>query len=69
MLIENNTGIVLPMEKGKGKKKRAAESNNPALKDFKVEYSKSSRATCKHCDIKICKVKLYFTTQNVANQK
>ncbi|XP_049866080.1 poly [ADP-ribose] polymerase [Pectinophora gossypiella] len=54
--IESNVGVVLPVEKGKGKKKRAAESSsNTALKDFKVEYSKSSRATCKHCDIKICK--------------
>lgn len=44
--------------KGKGKRnKRAApESDNSALKDFKVEYSKSSRATCPECEIKICKV-------------
>lgn len=58
----------MPVEKPKGKgksKKRTAddatsdaitESTNIALKDFRVEYSKSSRATCKHCDIKICKV-------------
>lgn len=61
MLIVNNTGIVLPVEKGKGKgkgKKRGAESNDAALKDFKVEYSKSSMASCKHCEIKICKVNL-----------
>ena len=59
----------MPVEKPKGKgksKKRAADdsltteaiaqSTNLALKDYLVEYSKSSRATCKHCDIKICKV-------------
>lgn len=61
---ENSTGIVMPEEKPKGKgksKKRAAdtstaESTALALKDYLVEYSKSSRATCKHCEIKICKV-------------
>ncbi|XP_063621514.1 poly [ADP-ribose] polymerase [Cydia splendana] len=61
--IENLTGIVMPVEKGKGKgkgKKRAngdasAAASLAALKDFFIEYSKSSRATCKHCDIKICK--------------
>lgn len=59
--IENNTGIVLPDDnkgkKGKGKK-RAAESDatsNGALKDFRVEYAKSSRASCRRCEIKICK--------------
>ncbi|XP_028036394.1 poly [ADP-ribose] polymerase [Bombyx mandarina] len=60
--IENSAGaVVMPIQetktKGKGKRnKRAApESDNSALKDFKVEYSKSSRATCPECEIKICK--------------
>ncbi|CAG9783197.1 unnamed protein product [Diatraea saccharalis] len=61
--IEENSGVVVPEGSGsKGKKgkgtKRAASSAAPAtgaLRDFAVEYSKSSRATCKHCDIKICK--------------
>lgn len=67
LLIEKNcsAGIVLPTAKGKGKK-RAATSNNPGLKDFKVEYSKSSRATCKHCDIKICKVIFSSSIEHVA---
>lgn len=50
-------------KKGKGKKtakKRAADKessvSNAALKDFRVEYSKSSRASCCRCEIKICKV-------------
>lgn len=54
----------MPVEKSKGKgkgKKRAAEDSNTesnaiALKDFRLEYSKSSRAACRHCEIKICKV-------------
>ncbi|PZC85287.1 hypothetical protein B5X24_HaOG201783 [Helicoverpa armigera] len=62
-VMENSTGIVMPVEKPKGKgksKKRAADdpvstSTQLALKDFRVEYSKSSRATCKQCEIKICK--------------
>lgn len=55
--LENSTGIVMPEAKGKGKaKKRAAdEGSASALKDFKIEYSKSSRAACRHCEIKICK--------------
>lgn len=54
--------------KGKSKKRTADESTNLALKDFKIEYSKSSRATCKHCEIKICKVRsclmIYFCKYN-----
>ncbi|RVE52809.1 hypothetical protein evm_002466 [Chilo suppressalis] len=60
--IEEGSGIVVPEASGskakkvKGKK-RAAETApaSGALRDFAVEYSKSSRATCRHCDIKICK--------------
>ncbi|XP_053602526.1 poly [ADP-ribose] polymerase [Plodia interpunctella] len=48
--------LVVKNEKSKGKsKKRASTSVVGALKDFGVEYSKSSRASCKHCEIKICK--------------
>ncbi|GBP32818.1 Poly polymerase [Eumeta japonica] len=52
-----SSDVVMPNEKkGKGKgTKRANSDNNAALKDFAIEYSKSSRATCKVCDIKICK--------------
>ncbi|XP_026729426.1 poly [ADP-ribose] polymerase [Trichoplusia ni] len=61
--MKNSIGVVLPVEKSKGKgkgKKRAAEDSNTesnaiALKDFRLEYSKSSRAACRHCEIKICK--------------
>lgn len=48
-------GILLPeTSKGKKGKKRAADdsgagSSNAALKDFGVEYAKSSRATCAGC--------------------
>lgn len=45
-------------KKGKGKK-RAVEDDtvlNAALKDFRVEYAKSSRASCRLCEINICKV-------------
>lgn len=59
--LEESSGIVMPEngakgKKGKGAKRTAADSATGALRDFAVEYSKSSRATCRHCDIKICKV-------------
>ncbi|XP_048485241.1 poly [ADP-ribose] polymerase [Plutella xylostella] len=57
--IEEYTGIVLPVAKGKSKAaKRAnaeASASMAAIKDFFIEYSKSSRATCRVCEIKICK--------------
>lgn len=51
------TGLLLPeTSKGKKGKKRAAESSsNAALKDFGIEYSKSSRAECAGCHDKIMK--------------
>ncbi|XP_026751130.1 poly [ADP-ribose] polymerase [Galleria mellonella] len=55
---DNSSGVVLPSEETKGKKRKAGKSSEAAsgaVKDFAVEYSKSSRATCKHCEIKICK--------------
>lgn len=56
-IISTSSGLVMPVEKGKKGKasKRAAESSSGALRDFAVEYSKSSRATCRVCEIKICK--------------
>ncbi|XP_022914189.2 poly [ADP-ribose] polymerase [Onthophagus taurus] len=47
----SGSSTVVPAKKGK---KRDAESNN-ALKDFKIEYSKSSRAACRGCEQKILK--------------
>ncbi|XP_068630447.1 poly [ADP-ribose] polymerase-like [Battus philenor] len=35
--------------------KRGKNKKNGAALQFSVEYSKSSRATCRHCEIKICK--------------
>lgn len=70
--IENSTGIVMPTVKGKGKgkgaKRTADAASASALKDFKVEYSKSSRAACRLCEIKICKdevrvAKVVFDTE------
>lgn len=50
----------MPAAKGKGKgkatKRTADEASASALKDFQIEYAKSSRASCRHCEIKICKV-------------
>lgn len=39
----------------KGKKRSADDSNTAALKDFGIEYSKSSRAECVGCNNKIMK--------------
>ncbi|KAM3962867.1 poly-(ADP-ribose) polymerase [Aphomia sociella] len=68
---DNSSGAVLPAEETKGKKRKASKTSQAAsgnLKDFAVEYSKSSRATCKHCEIKICKgevriCKIVFDTE------
>ncbi|XP_017778505.1 PREDICTED: poly [ADP-ribose] polymerase [Nicrophorus vespilloides] len=49
--IKNMGSIIVPAGKGK---KRAA-SDNGALKDFTLEYSKSSRAMCRGCQQKIMK--------------
>ncbi|XP_077299838.1 poly-(ADP-ribose) polymerase [Arctopsyche grandis] len=53
------SGVVLPDVKGKkgakGKKRSNGDSVVSALSDFAVEYSKSSRATCRVCEIKITK--------------
>lgn len=57
--ISATTGIILPeTSKGKKGKKRSADeasSSNAALKDFGIEYSKSSRAECVGCNNKIMK--------------
>jgi hypothetical protein len=47
----------VPDKKGKGKKRDAAAiaAKKSALKDFKIEYSKSGRATCRGCEQKILK--------------
>lgn len=54
--LGGSSGIVMPVEKGKkGKGTKRENSDKAALSNYSIEYSKSSRATCKHCDIKICK--------------
>lgn len=56
--IKSQVGIstiaIVPDKKGK---KRAGDSalKNAALKDFKIEYSKSGRAMCRGCEQKILK--------------
>lgn len=50
----------------KGKKRGAGNGDDKlqklALKDFTIEYSKSSRALCRGCELKILKdeVSIYF---------
>ncbi|KAK9891936.1 hypothetical protein WA026_017419 [Henosepilachna vigintioctopunctata] len=55
--IGASSSIILPEKKGKGKKRNAdaLASKKAALKDFTLEYSKSSRATCRGCELKIMK--------------
>ncbi|CAH2266923.1 jg8828 [Pararge aegeria aegeria] len=54
--LGNPSGIIMPAEKGKkGKAAKRENSEKAALSNYSIEYSKSSRASCKHCDIKICK--------------
>jgi hypothetical protein len=49
-------GNTVGSSKGKGKKRTAATANS-GLKDFTVEYAKSSRSTCRGCEEKIMKVR------------
>ncbi|KAL7019197.1 hypothetical protein ACKWTF_011043 [Chironomus riparius] len=60
--IEELSGILLPEPKRKGKKRTADEASSSSaaaksliVKDFGVEYSKSSRATCVGCGSLIMK--------------
>lgn len=53
------SSVVLPSDepkKGAGNKRsKAATTENAALKDYAIEYSKSGRAICRGCDLKILK--------------
>lgn len=58
IIVEScGSGIVLPESKKKGKKRDAAAvaAKKAALADFKIEYAKSSKSTCKGCEQKIMK--------------
>lgn len=57
-LLESASSVVVPTKKGK--KREASSSSNSALKDFHIEYSKSSRATCQGCEQKILKEEVSF---------
>ncbi|KAK5642117.1 hypothetical protein RI129_008284 [Pyrocoelia pectoralis] len=52
--ITSGTDVILPDKKGK-KRPGEAAAKKLALKDFIVEYSKSSRALCRGCQQKIIK--------------
>lgn len=51
----SRVGIVMPEPQGKSNAKKRAANEDSARKDFKIEYSKSNKAECRHCEIKICK--------------
>jgi hypothetical protein len=53
--------------KDKGKKRKASANNNVALKDFTVQYAKSSRSACRGCEEKIMKVSACMRTCWEAN--
>jgi hypothetical protein len=55
--LTHAASVIVPDKKGKGKKRDAAAiaAKKSALKDFKIEYSKSGRATCRGCEQKILK--------------
>ncbi|XP_045461901.1 poly [ADP-ribose] polymerase [Harmonia axyridis] len=58
--------VILPEKKGRGKKRdaTAAALKNAALKDFLIEYSKSSRATCRGCELKIMKEEIRISKKD-----
>lgn len=55
LLIETASSVVVPDKKGKKRDKAAAAEKKAALADFKIEYAKSGRATCRGCEQKILK--------------
>lgn len=72
-MIKGKVGVgavsIVPPQKGKGKK-RAGDNDlqKEALKDFKIEYSKSGRAMCRGCELKILKDEVslcLFTKWNI----
>ncbi|RZB77497.1 poly-(ADP-ribose) polymerase [Asbolus verrucosus] len=55
--LTNVSSLIVPEKKGKGKKRDASAvaAKKAALGDFKMEYAKSGRATCRGCEQKIMK--------------
>lgn len=47
--------MVVPDKKGKKRDAATAAAKKSALADFKIEYAKSSKSTCKGCLQKIMK--------------
>lgn len=60
----------MPEKKGKGKKRDAAASAavKAALKDFKIEYAKSGRATCRGCEQKIMKEEVRISKKDFTTE-
>ncbi|KAL3275884.1 hypothetical protein HHI36_020621 [Cryptolaemus montrouzieri] len=64
------SSLIVPDKKGKGKKRNAGElsAKNSALKDFIIEYSKSSRAMCRGCEQKIMKEEIRISKKDFESE-
>lgn len=71
-LIEDtlSSGIVKgSTAKGKGKKRAAPGADaSKALKDFKIEYAKSNRATCRGCELLIMKGEIRISKKDFESE-
>lgn len=56
--------IIVPDKKGKKRDSKAVASKKSALKDFIIEYSKSSRAGCRGCEQKIMKEEIRISKKD-----
>lgn len=58
-ILGNGVSAVIPEAKGKGKKRASEAGSSKAMKmlikDFGIEYAKSSRSSCAGCHLKIAK--------------
>ncbi|KAF2885554.1 hypothetical protein ILUMI_20622 [Ignelater luminosus] len=62
--IQTVSAAVVPAQKGKKRDASAAASSKAALKDFRIEYSKSSRAMCRGCEQKILKEEIRISKKD-----
>ncbi|KAF5305635.1 hypothetical protein FQR65_LT07716 [Abscondita terminalis] len=62
--IGASSEIIVPDQKGKKRDAKAVASKKSALKDFIIEYSKSSRALCRGCEQKIMKEEIRISKKD-----
>lgn len=65
-IVEESQKAALPVEAGKGRKRGKANSNGAG--DFRVEYAKSNKSTCKGCEEKIIKGEMRISKKDYESE-